>query len=128
MLLPFSHIFLASKQIYNIISQQINTKETKPNKTNSSNPVKLREEGRERGNWVRSRGKITRRRRRQDRKVEVRASTIRLGSSEMGLRRRDQIDDGFSWRDQTGGAMGRGLDLGFTSDSSLRPSAWAWCE
>ena len=41
---------------------------------------------------------------------------IRLGSSEMGLRRRDQ----------TGGAVGRGLDLGFIGDSSLHPSAWAW--
>ena len=62
------------------------------------------------------------------------ASTIRTGSSEMGLstmeelRQRDQISDGFEWRNQTGKAVGRGLDLGFTGDSSLRPSAWAWCE
>ena len=55
--------------------------------------------------------------------LEAKASTIRLGSSEMGLRRRDQIDDGFKRRDQTDGVVGRGLDLGFTGDSSLRPSA-----
>ena len=49
--LLIAHIFSASKQIYNIISQQINTTKTKPNKKkkkNSTNPVKLREEGRER--------------------------------------------------------------------------------
>ena len=39
------------------------------------------------------------------------------------LRQCDQIGDGFEWCDQTGRAMGRGLDLGFTSDSSLRLSA-----
>ena len=44
------------------------------------------------------------------------------------LRRHNQIGDGFERCDQTGGAMGRGLDLGFTGDSSLRPSAWAWRE
>nr|POE82171.1 hypothetical protein CFP56_78779 [Quercus suber] len=44
------------------------------------------------------------------------------------LRWHDQIGDGFEYRDQTGGAVGRGLDLGFISDSSLRPSAWAWRE
>ena len=43
--------------------QYRNTKETKPRKKNSSNPIKLREEGRERGDWVRSRGEIARRRR-----------------------------------------------------------------
>ena len=43
--------------------QYRNTKETKPRKKNSSNPIKLREEGRERGDWVRSRGDIARRRR-----------------------------------------------------------------
>ena len=53
-----AHIFSASKQIYNIISQSTN-----PKKKNSSNLVKLREEGRERGDWVRSRGEIARRRR-----------------------------------------------------------------
>ena len=57
--------------------------------------------------------------------MEAKASTIRPGSSKMGLRRRDQIGDGFLWRDQTGGVVGRGLDLGFTGDSSLRPMAWA---
>ena len=52
-----THIFSASKQIYNIICQQRNTKETKPKKKKkSSNPVNLREEGRERGDWVRQRG------------------------------------------------------------------------
>ena len=44
------------------------------------------------------------------------------------LRWRDQISDGFERRDQTDGAVGRGLDLGFTGNSSLRPSAWAWRE
>ena len=44
------------------------------------------------------------------------------------LRQRDQIGDGFERHDQTGGAEGQGLDLGFTSDNSLRPSAWAWYE
>ena len=44
------------------------------------------------------------------------------------LRRRDQIGDGFEQHDQTGGAEGRGLDLGFTDDNSLRPSDWAWLE
>ena len=44
------------------------------------------------------------------------------------LRRRDQISDGFEQCDQTGRAVGQGLDLGFTGDSSLRPSAWAWRE
>ena len=44
------------------------------------------------------------------------------------LRWRDQINDEFEQRDQTNGAVGRGLDLGFTGDSSLRPSAWAWRE
>ena len=60
--------------------------------------------------------------------VKAKASMIRLGSSEMGLRRRDQINDGFERRDQTGGAVGQGLDLGFIGDSSLRPSACAWRE
>ena len=55
--------------------------------------------------------------------MEAKASMIRSGSSEMGLRRRDQIGDGFSRRDQIGGVVGRGLDLGFLGDSSLRPSA-----
>ena len=55
-------------------------------------------------------------------------STIKPGPLEMGLRRRDQIDDKFERRDQTGGAVGQGLDLGFIGDSSLRPSAWAWRE
>ena len=52
-------------------------------------------------------------------------SKIRSSSSEMGLRQRDQIGDGFSRCDQIGGAVGWGLDLGFLGDSSLRPSAWA---
>ena len=66
--------------------------------------------------------------------MEAKASTIKPGSSEMRLstmeelRRRDQIGDGFELRNQTDGAVGRGLDLGFTSDSSLRPSAWTWRE
>nr|POE81512.1 hypothetical protein CFP56_29137 [Quercus suber] len=42
------------------------------------------------------------------------------------LRRRDQIGDGFERRDQTDGVVGWGLHLGFTGDSSLCPSAWAW--
>ena len=66
--------------------------------------------------------------------AEAKASTIRPGSLEMGLstmeelRWRDKIGNGFEQRDQTDGAMGRGLDLGFTGDSSLHPSAWAWRE
>ena len=66
--------------------------------------------------------------------AEAMASTIKLGSSEMGLstmeelRRCDQIGDGFERHDQIDGAMGRGLDLGFTGNSSLHPSAWAWRE
>ena len=66
--------------------------------------------------------------------MEVKASTIRPGSLEMGLstmeelRWRDQIGNGFEQRDQTDGAVGRGLDLGFADDSSLCPSAWAWRE
>ena len=44
------------------------------------------------------------------------------------LRQHDQIGNGFEWCDQTGGAVGRGLDLGFIGDSSLCPSAWAWHE
>ena len=89
--LLITHIFSAAKQIYNIIpqyrktkkqnlekkfiksSQYINTKETKPRKKNSSNPVKLRE-GRERGNWVWARGEIAQRMRRRDRVAEVRSS------------------------------------------------------
>ena len=90
--LLITHIFSAAKQIYNIIpqyrktkkqnlekkfiksSQYRNTKETKPRKKNSSNRVKLREEGRERGNWVWSRGEIAQRMRRRDRAAEVRSS------------------------------------------------------
>ena len=66
--------------------------------------------------------------------AEAKASTIRPGSLEIGLstmeelRWRDQIGNGFEQRDQTNGAVGRGLDLGFTDDSSLCPSAWAWRE
>ena len=45
-----------------------------------------------------------------------------------GFSRRDQIGDGFLRRDQTSGAVGWGLDLGFTSDSSLCSLAWAWRE
>ena len=66
--------------------------------------------------------------------AKAKVSTIRPDSLEMGLstmeelRRRDQIGDRFERRDQTGGAVGRGLDLGFIGDSSLRPSAWAWHE
>ena len=39
------------------------------------------------------------------------------------VRQRDQISDGFERCDQTSKAVGRGLDLGFTGDNSLRPSA-----
>ena len=49
--------FLSCQTNINIIPQYRNTKETKPRKKNSSNSVKLREEGRERGDWVRSRGR-----------------------------------------------------------------------
>ena len=38
--------------------------------------------------------------------AKVKASTIRLGSSKMGLRQRDQIGDGFERLDQTGGVVG----------------------
>ena len=64
----------------------------------------------------------------------VKSRWVQLGSLKMGLstteklRRCDQIGYGFKRCDQTGGAMGRGLDLGFTSNSSLHPSAWAWRE
>ena len=57
------------------------------------------------------------------------ASTIKLGSSEMGLsmmealRRCDQIGDGFERHDQIDRAVGRGLDLGFIGNSSFHPSA-----
>ena len=66
--------------------------------------------------------------------AKAKVSTIRPDSLEMGLstmeelRRRDQIGDGFELRNQTDRAVGRGLDLGFTGDSSLRPSAWTWRE
>ena len=50
-----------------------------------------------------------------------------IGETEK-LRRRNQIGDGFERCDQIGGVVGRGLDLGFTGDSSLRPPAWAWRE
>ena len=55
--------------------------------------------------------------------MEAKASTTRPGSSEMGLRWRDQIGNGFERRDQIGGAVGWGLDLGFTGNTSLCPSA-----
>ena len=74
----------------------------------------------------------------------VKSGQVQLGSSEMGLsmteklrrcdqigdgfERRDQTGDGFERRDQTSRAVGRGLDLGFTGNSSLHPLAWAWCE
>ena len=64
----------------------------------------------------------------------VKSRWVQLGSQEMGLsttkklRQHDQIDDGFEQCDQIDGAVGRGLDLGFIGDSSLRPLAWAWCE
>ena len=38
--------------------------------------------------------------------AKAKVSTIRLGSSKMGLRRRDQIGDGFERCDQTGGVVG----------------------
>ena len=63
LLLTFSHIFLTAKR-------------NKTQKKNSSNLVRLREEGRERGDWVRSRGKIARRMRRRDHAAEARSSNI----------------------------------------------------
>ena len=44
---------------------------TQKKKKNSSNPVNLREEGRERGNWVQSRGEIARQRGRRDHAAEA---------------------------------------------------------
>ena len=104
LLLTFSQ--LSNKYIILFLNTETQKKQN-PEKKNSSNPVKLREEGRERGDWVEARSHD-----------KGEGDTIRPGSSEMSLRR---------W-DQTGGAVGRGLDLGFTGDSSLRPSAWAWRE
>ena len=49
------------------VIQKHKINKTYKKKKKSSNSVKLREEGRERGNWVRSRGEIARRRQRQDR-------------------------------------------------------------
>ena len=49
----FSHIFSVAKQIYNIIHSSIQKNKQNPEKKKSSNPVKLREEGRERSDWVR---------------------------------------------------------------------------
>ena len=46
------HIFSVAKQIYNIIHSSIQKHKQNPEKKKSSNPVKLREEGRERGDWV----------------------------------------------------------------------------
>ena len=51
-----AHIFSSSKQIYNIHQIPKTQKKHNSKKKKSSNPVKLREEGRERGEWVRSRG------------------------------------------------------------------------
>ena len=48
----FSHIFSVAKRIYNIIHSSLQT-QTKPRKKKSLNLVKLREEGRKRGDWVR---------------------------------------------------------------------------
>ena len=121
LLLTFSHIFSASKQINNIISQSTNPKETKPKKKNSSNPVKLRE-GRERGDWVRSRGEIARRRRRRDR---VALESIFAWSAQC-CDRRDRCDRRSAAIDETG-AIGAvwvvGLELGlWLSDwSSVYP-------
>ena len=62
---------LPNKYIILFILQYKNTNKTQ--KKISSNPVKLRE-GRERGNWVWSRGEIAQRMRRRDRAAEVRSS------------------------------------------------------
>ena len=60
LLLIFSQ--LLNKYIISFLSPQTQKKQN-PKKKKSSNLVKLREEGRERGDWVRSRGEIARRRR-----------------------------------------------------------------
>ena len=57
-------------------------KKQNPEKKNSSNPVKLREEGRERGDWVRSRGEIARRRRRRDHTAEAKERSRGRGEIE----------------------------------------------
>ena len=51
LLLTFSHIFSTAKQIYNFIPQSRNTNKTQKKKK-IHNPIKLREEGRERGRSV----------------------------------------------------------------------------
>ena len=57
-------------------NQYRNTKETKPRKKISSNSVKLREKGRERGDWVWSRGEIVQWMRRWDCVAEARSSGV----------------------------------------------------
>ena len=56
LLLTFSHIFSVAKQIYNFIPPSRNTNKTQKKKIH--NPVKLREEGRERGDWVRRKARL----------------------------------------------------------------------
>ena len=97
LLLTFSHIFSVAKKIYNIIHSLIQRHKQNLEKKISSNPVKLREEGRERerGNWVRqevrSRDVVLRSRlaRRQDRDRHG-AATIRPGQKGEGDRERER--------------------------------------
>ena len=84
LLLTFSHIFLTAKR-------------NKTQKKNSSNLVRLREEGRERGDWIRSRGKITRWMRRRDHAAEARSSSIGVDLCLIGAVRSAWCYD---WRDQ----------------------------
>ena len=51
--------------------------------------------------WRRRLGSIQK----QGGEAEAKASTFRLGSSKMGLRQHDQIDNGFERRDQIDGAV-----------------------
>ena len=72
LLLTFSQ--LPNKYIISFLNSETQKKQNpKKKKKKSSNPVKLREEGRERGDWVRSRGEIVRWRWRRDRVVEAKA-------------------------------------------------------
>ena len=90
-----AHIFSAAKQIYNIIHSSIQKHKQNPEKI-SSNLVKLREEGRERGDWVRrearSRGAVLRQRstRRRDRD-RCGVVMIRPGSKGRGRSRKREI-------------------------------------
>ena len=102
------HIFSVAKQIYNIIHSSTQKHKQNPGKKKSSNPVKLREEWRERGNWVRRGAAIS---------AKARSRSAQCFARSWSMQRRDRD----RWRD-----LSPFVRLWVILSLSLSPFAWLW--